>query len=63
MGTFECCHHCVDRRTPGCHSWCQDYKDAKIAFKQPKSSNDIYDGYVNDKWSKIYHNQNRKAKR
>lgn len=30
MGFFECCHHCPsDKRHPGCHATCKDYKDAK----------------------------------
>lgn len=33
MGFFECCHYCpVDKRHPGCHDVCPDYKEAKAKW-------------------------------
>ena len=62
MSDFECCHHCVGKRSIDCHSWCGDYKDAKKKHNAKKTPEDIYTGYVCDKWAKIHHNENRKTK-
>ena len=63
MSDFECCRYCVGKRSMDCHSYCAEYRRAKMAHRKHKAPEDIYTGYVCDKWARIHHDQSRKTKR